>query len=468
MPRKRIGRQTPTRAVILRYRKSLGPEAVELYESTGRQARPWQKSLVRDLMAVSGKKELWKHTRFGYSVPRQNGKNEIAAIRELWGLKHGEQMLHTAHRTTTSHTAWERLLTLVEKAGLMVVSSYKAYGKEHIIVSGGGRIEFRTRTSTGGLGETYDLLVIDEAQEYKTDQESALKYIISASGNPQIILLGTPPTPISSGTVFMKFRQDVLAGNRANSGWAEWSVDKDTDPWEKDAWYDTNPSLGYGLAERTVADEINDDRNDFNIQRLGRWIQYNQQSVITEEEWKRWKAPELPPLTGRMYVGVKYARETPSVSMAIAIRTEDGKIFTEAIDCRNTRSGNGWIIEFLRAAAGTVKRVVVDGANGQQLLADDMKDARVQKPYLPTVKDIIAASTFFEAQLYAGKLCHMGQPALTQVVTNCEHRTIGSNGGYGFRSILEGADISLMDAVILACWAAEEFKERPTAQKMSA
>lgn len=468
MPRKRTGRQTPTRSVVLKYRQSYGDEAVELYESTGRTARPWQKALVKNLMAVSGKKSLWKHMRFGYSVPRQNGKNEIAAIRELWGLKNGEKMLHTAHRTTTSHTAWERLLDLTEKAGLMVVSSYKAFGKEHIIVNGGGRIEFRTRTSTGGLGETYDLLVIDEAQEYKTDQESALKYIISASENPQTILFGTPPTPISSGTVFMKFRQDVLDGKRKNAGWAEWSVDRDTDPREKDAWYDTNPSMGYGLSEREVADEVNDDRNDFNIQRLGRWIQYNQQSAITPEEWKRWQLAALPPLKGRMYVGIKYAKDTPSVSMAIAVRTQDERIFTEVIDCRNTRSGNGWIVEFLRSLAGTVKRVVVDGANGQQLLSDDMKDAHVQRPYLPTVKDIIAANAFFEAQLFAGRLCHMGQPALFQAVTNCEHRTIGSNGGYGFRSILEGADISLMDSMILACWAAEEFKEKPSGQKMSA
>ena len=118
MPRKRLGRQTPTRSVILKYRQSRGGDAIDLYERTGRAARPWQKNMVKDMMAVAGKKELWKHTRFGYSVPRQNGKNEVVAIRELWGLSNGEKMLHTAHRTTTSHAAWERLLDLADKAGL--------------------------------------------------------------------------------------------------------------------------------------------------------------------------------------------------------------------------------------------------------------------------------------------------------------------------------------------------------------
>ena len=64
-------------------------------------------------------------------------------------------------------------------------------------------MEFRTRTGTGGLGEGFDLLVIDEAQEYEADQESALKYVVTDSKNPQKqSFVGTPPTPISSGTIF--------------------------------------------------------------------------------------------------------------------------------------------------------------------------------------------------------------------------------------------------------------------------
>ena len=35
--------------------------------------------------------------------------------------------------------------------------------------------------SRGGLGETYDLLIIDEAQEYTADQEGAIKHVITAS-----------------------------------------------------------------------------------------------------------------------------------------------------------------------------------------------------------------------------------------------------------------------------------------------
>lgn len=308
MPKKRIGRQTPTRSFILPYRKSFGAEAAELYNSTGRKAQKWQELLLRDMMAVtSGKNMLWKHTKFGYSVPRRNGKNEVVVIREMWGLTHGEHILHTAHRTTTTHSAWERLLDLLAKAEIEVVSSYRAYGKEHIELADGGKIEFRTRTSKGGLGEGFDLLVIDEAQEYQDDQESALKYVVSDSKNPQTIFLGTPPTPVSSGTVFPKLRSSILTGQKENAGWSEWSVDKDTDPRDKDAWYETNPSLGSVLTERSITDEIGSDRTDFNIQRLGRWLQYNQKSAISHEEWEALKLSTLPELKGRIFVGTYFS-----------------------------------------------------------------------------------------------------------------------------------------------------------------
>ena len=160
------------------YHRTKGKEAVNLYNKTAKEAQEWQELLLYDILAQNTDK-LWIHTKFGYSVPRRNGKNEIVAIREMWGLKHGEKILHTPHRTTTTHAAWERLLDLLTKAKIEITSSYRAFGKEHIEIKGGGKIEFRTRTSKGGLGEGFDLLVIDEAQEYTDDQESALKYVVS-------------------------------------------------------------------------------------------------------------------------------------------------------------------------------------------------------------------------------------------------------------------------------------------------
>lgn len=459
MGEKRIGRQTPTQSFVLPYEKTYGQDAIDLYNATGREAQEWQQLLLCDMLAVN-EDDLWTHTKFGYSVPRRNGKNEVVAIRELYGLFHGERILHTAHRTTTSHAAWERLCAMLSKLGYVENENFKTakqFGLERIeMMDGDGRVSFRTRSSKGGLGEGFDLLVIDEAQEYQDDQESALKYVVTDSKNPQTVFLGTPPTPVSSGTVFTKYRKSTMCGDNKNAAWEEWSVEKKSDPNDKDLWYEANPSLGTVFTERSVEDEIGNDDVDFNIQRLGLWIRYNQHSVISEVDWKSMQVDVMPKIKGKLFVGVKYNKNGQSVSMSIAVKTDDDKIFIESIGCKNINFGNDWIIEFLTKA--DIKRVAVDGANGQRILAEQMKKEHLKAPILPTVNEIILANAKFEQGLFAKNIRHGYQPSLQQCATNCDKRSIGSNGGFGYTSIKDGVDISLLDSAILAYWACVEDK----------
>ena len=461
MTETRYGRQTPTQSVTLPYEKTLGQEAAELYAMTGNELLEWQQLIQCDIMAVNDE-DLWVHQKYGYSIPRRNGKSENVLARCLWALKNGERVLYTAHRATTSHAVWERLDRMCEKAKIEISSSFKAFGKEHLYTADGGVVEFRTRTSSGGLGEGYDVLIIDEAQEYTEAQETSLKYIVSDSDNPQTIMLGTPPTVVSAGTVFVKYRETVLSGRGFDSGWAEWSVPKQMPADDVDSWYEANPSLGTILTERKIRAEITNDDIDFNIQRLGLWLQYNQKSAISETEWAALAAKEKPVLSGQLFIGIKYGHNGQNVSMAVASKTGDGKVFVEAIDCRPIRAGNAWILEYLLAMdyAG----VVVDGANGQAVLSAEMKDAGLKEPEMPTVKSIITANSLFEQALNAGSITHFNQPSLAQSASNCQKRAIGSNGGFGYQSTNDDIEVSLLDSVILAHWKCAMSKEKKKQQ----
>ena len=448
------GRQTPTQSRVLPYSNTYGSEAEKIYKTTGNKLLPWQAEQIRNILAYD-KDGLWVHSKYGLEVSRRNGKSEVFVARCLFGLKRGESILYTAHRTDTCHILWERLKGIVEKSGIAIESTYRAYGKEHIYLKDGGRIEFRTRTSSGGLGSGYDLLIIDEAQEYQTNQDSALKYVVSSSENPQTLYCGTPPTLTSAGTVFVDFRRDVLQNGRPNSGWAEWSVYQIHNPHDKEAWYETNPSLGYILTERKILDELSNDELDHNIQRLGYWTEYNLKSAISAKEWDSLKITTEPGFKGKLYVGIKYSVSGASVSMCIAVKTTDGKVFVEAIDCQSARMGTGWIIRFLKEA--DVEKVVIDGKAGQDLLAEDMKDARLKAPIMPKVQEVITANSMLENAITAETICHNDQPSLTQSVTNCEHRAF--SGGFGYRSIKEGADITLLESMSLAHWICATSKE---------
>lgn len=460
-----FGNQHPTQSVILPYSESLCQKAIDYYEKTGRKCYDWQLDLLEPIMSLDAD-GLWVHQKFGFSIPRRNGKTEIIYMAELWALEEGLNTLHTAHRISTSHASFEKMKKYLEDMGYVEgddFNSIKAKGQERLeLYATGGVIQFRTRTSSGGLGEGFDLLIIDEAQEYTTEQESALKYTVTDSKNPLTILCGTPPTPVSSGTVFTNFRDKVLSGQAKYSGWAEWSVDDVRDINDIESWYNSNPSMGYHLNERKIEAELGEDKLDHNIQRLGYWPKYNQKSAISEMDWKKIKVNALPVIKGPLSVGIKYGNDGNNVSMSIAVHTLSGKIFIETIDCQSVRNGNQWIINFLKNA--DISSVAIDGASGQSILAGEMKDFKLKEPLLPTVKDIINENSLWEQAIYQQSVCHSDQPSLTTVVTNSDKRNIGTGGGFGYKSLLNDMDISLMDSALLAHWVCSNDKPKKKQQ----
>ncbi len=103
----------------------------------------------------------------------------------------------------------------------------------------------------------------------------------------------------------------------------------------------------------------------------------------------------------------------------------------------------------------------MDGQGAQEILATEMSNCRVKnKPYFPTVADVKTSNSMFEKAVFEKTICHNGQPSLTEIVSNCEHRAIGSNGGFGYKAIRPEDEIAILDSAVLAYWAATQVKER--------
>lgn len=476
---KRIGSQEPTVWSTLPYTKTMGQEAIDTYNLTGNKALEWQEMQINKILAVDDKGS-YVHRKYGFSVSRRNGKTEIFIMRELYALRHGEKVLHTAHLTATSSDSAYRLAEALKMAGYEEIvkktrgvvydhhfTFRKQFGMECIILlcEGGGVINFRTRTSKGGLGTKCDVLIIDEAQEYLTEQENTLKFLVSDSKNRQILMCGTPPTAISNGTVFKDFRKDVLSGRAKYSGWAEWSVPTKSDVHNVDLWYATNPSLGQVFDEDAIELEIGSDDLDFNIQRLGLWIEYNLASAITQEEWLLTEEQKVPDLKGKTFIGVKYGANGVNVALSVACKTKEDKVFISAYDVRNIREGNDWIVKYI-SSIGSLDKIVVDGKGHDQILIQDLKNAGLKKPVVPSGNDFILANTQFEQAVFNDGLVHMPQPSLDIAVTNCEKKKYGSRGAFIYVPNIETIDITIMEASILAFWLCLNTKEHK-GQKVS-
>ena len=104
--------------------------------------------------------------------------------------------------------------------------------------------------------------------------------------------------------------------------------------------------------------------------------------------------------------------------------------------------------------------IVIDGSGNQNILRDELNEEGIKNVILPTVKEIIVANAKFEQLMYAQEICHMNQPSLKQVATNCEKRSIGANGGFGYKAQFDQMEIGLLDSCILAIWQCSESKER--------
>ena len=85
-PTRRIGRREPRVSIVPEYAKTYGPGAAQLAESYAFPLMPWQRD-VQDAWLARDEHDRPIAITIGLCVPRQNGKNYIIEIFELFSVK---------------------------------------------------------------------------------------------------------------------------------------------------------------------------------------------------------------------------------------------------------------------------------------------------------------------------------------------------------------------------------------------
>lgn len=434
----------------------------------------WQR---RVLEAWMGRKAdgRWAAGRWGLSVPRQNGKNGVLEMVELFFLAElGLKVLHTAHQNRTAREAFTRIASFFERPdefpelAEMVVFIRQTNGQERIKLNNGGEILFLPRSPKAGRGFTADVLVCDEAQEYEEEDQAALLPTISSapSGDPLQILVGTPPSGDMAGDIFTRMRDAGVAGKDRRLAWVEWSVDSEANPANKSEWAVSNPSLGIRLNAVTVADEFDSmSREMFARERLGRWdvVRAGQQAVDAES-WDACASGELSDVEGAKVFGVRFTADGSSVALAGALRPDDegAPFVVEPIAQRPASDGSHWLVDFLVERHRESAQIVIDGRSGVGFLVNALRTAGVPSRVIstPGVSDVVAAHSMLEAAIRDRDVLHPGHEELDKQVRSAVKRKIGSAGGFGWDAA-EGGSVALLDAVTLAHWGARTTKRKP-------
>lgn len=471
---KRYGNQKPRIDIYKNGDIWLADKTIRLMEGYGVKLLPWQKKVLYRWMAVvqdETGKWVWANPDCGLLVPRQNGKSELLIARIVGGVIFlGEAIIYTAHSDNTVSEIKRRVQRFFYDAAAeirnMLTDEFEKEPKslDYIELTNGGRCVFRTRTRTGGLGATNDTLLLDEDQEENDAQQEALLPTIAAgkSQNHQTIRAGTPPTTGSSGTVFLRMRKNVLDGKATEICWQEWSVESITNPKDQDAWYETNPSLGYFLMHSAVKGEAEKMAVDsFNKMRLG-WIAgVENMRAISDELWaplavQKVELPEEPTIV----YAVKFAPDGSAVSLAVGALLPDGKVHVELVERKPMSQGTTWLSQWLLERVKNPNKIIIDGASGTQLLVEELvrSSKKMSKLILtPNTKEAGAAYASFMTAVEQGLLTHFDQPALNLSIRTVKKRSIGKDGMYGYASMNPDIQSDPTESVAFAYYGITRF-----------
>lgn len=474
MSSKRYGNQSPTFCVVGEYAKSAGSKLVELYKRYGVRFYPSQAQEL-ELFAARDERGRFACKTISISKPRQNGKSYSCRYYAVSMAAKGLHVLYSAHNGGTAHKMYKAIEDFVtgnadfSKRMKKVGGLYRAPGKEGVYFANGGYIEFQTRTNAGTRGSTYDVIIIDEAQELTYDQLDSIKptTLASDSGDPQMIYIGTPPGPKCPGEVFADQHKVAHEGNAGGAWWLEWSVDSVPDIHDRDAVlelaYLTNPAMGYRIRDDVMFDAIDSYQNkpdSFAREYLGWWSPVER--VSTAIDWQAWTecATDEPPTDGKTAYAVKFSYDGMFASIGVCCIENDGVPHVELVDYRNVAvEGMDAIASYIYERRGRACVAVIDGKAGADDLAERLDSLGMpKKAYIVTgSREYVAAASMLVNSVREHGITHFNDSTLNECVRSSTKRPIGNNGAFGF-----GGDLpEPVDAVALALWGARTSKRDP-------
>lgn len=415
----------------------------------------------------------WIHHRAGAAVPRQAGKSVVAIIWVLFlAVMLGYKVLWTDHNYSTTCEMLARFRKIVghrpnDNKGIkcfnrQMVATNSKTAQEAFEFCSGGVIAFSTRTESAALGYSFDIIVLDEAQELMTAHLQAILPTTSAGEkkNAQLIYLGTPTRAGSRATLFTEMRDEALGDECGDDlCWVEWGVKEVGNVLDTSRLKEVNPSYVEGRAdEAAIVAGIRALKSDTLAaaqEYYGYWLPRRKANyIIDRNTWMACGVDDVPEGEADAF-GIKFSPDGSTVSVAVAKKIGE-TTHIELVDVRQTTCGTSWLADAIVANEG--KSVFwLDGRSGADALFDRVVDLvpAGSVGIAKTSEAISAASGLLDAVRERRITWYQptgtnGDDRLSQSALSAVKRKIGSNGGWGF----DGDDSTPIEAAALALWAA--------------
>ncbi|UPL13023.1 hypothetical protein [Microbacterium galbinum] len=490
-----LGLQEPrVRALPASRVDTLLDDILDICDLANIRCDPWQEGALEAVASIDMEGQ-WAATEFGILVSRQQGKGNILLPYELahlflWPREDGAPKLigHTAHEGPTAREAFRRARRIILASPILraelvgggkqtaqgVTGISTGNGNMAIELKNGNRIVYFTRTGAAGVGVSYDVLIVDEAQHTPLTILEALLPATDASPNKQVLFTGTVPKEDQDGEYFEGLRDRGRKGGLERTGWIEHTpvgsdhpdAMKNIDLGSADAWREANPGLGIRLAWKTIQDDW--DRmgqtspDAFARQRLSIWparrvVVAEKLSALDLEVWKRHEDEEAAVAGDGVVLSLALGRGGGFGTIGAAVRADSDTIVVEHL---HTDSGTLWIapmVKKLKAEHGNAL-VVLDPKNAAAVIAA-LDQAKVK--YLAmNLDEIAAAHTLFIEHVNAGLVPHRPQAEVTKSLEFATTRNIG-RAGVTWEQSDPTKPVTMAQAITWALWGVLKSEATP-------
>lgn len=488
---------------------------------------PWQRWLLIHAL------ELRPDGRFRFRtllvlVARQNGKTTLVEVKNLWKMfvLQVPLVIGTAQNLDISEESWDKAVEIAESIpDLRVEIKHvdKTNGKKALKLANGSRWKIAAASRKGGRGLSGDDVNLDELREHQNwESWAAVTKTTMAKRNPQVwaysnagddksvVLNDLQGKARSTAEHLAALLDSVVAeaeaitkaaaeqGVDTTLGLFEWSAPEDVkctcakrgdDPhkascrlWDRQAWAQANPSLGYTVTEEAIASALSTDpetifRTEILCQHvpdlLGQW------NVLTEADWIEAQDRQSA-IAGPMVLSAAVALDRSSASIGVVGQRADGLRHVEVIEAG---PGAGWVVTSLVrfAVKHKVAAIVIDefGPTGSLIpeleKSPELERAGIKVERIGTADAARAFGMFYDGicgQPYVDKetgqtvnprnLRHIGQDELTAAAAAAIKRSLGEGSAWDRKNA--EVDITRLVSVTNANWGFAHFahlKEQP-------
>lgn len=434
-------------------------DVADLSAQAGIVLDEWQELILRTSLGERTD-STWAAKRVGISVPRQNGKSQLLVARALAGaLLFGERkIVISAHQQDTARESFGKMLELIEaedngwlRDRIRANGIMQALNREAIRFTNGATIQFKARSGAGGRGFSSDCLMLDEAQILSQRAWVSINSTMSAMPNPQVWLLGTPPTPEDDGEVFGNVRTSAMDGKSTATAWLEWAADPQADPTLEETRWSANPAWNTRINHEVVQGEFETYPPDrFSLDRLGIWRVDQTVRVIPAETWNGLAGSGPPDGVAPNALAVDMTHDRVIAISACWLR--DGTPHVELVAMDQAQDTLG-AVEWVSSRAGRRIPVVIDAMSPAASMIPALKAGRV-RVVQTSAGDMGKACGLFYDDVTAGRLSHAAQQPLDAALAGAKKRPIRDAGSWGWDRKDAESNIAPLVAATLARYGA--------------